>query len=182
MTTRNKGWLRRTHQKNHRIKNSSCQDSSNKFNFLGAKCLLRNLFLGNRLFIRPPIGEALAHNPSHQTIRAGQIVHAHGDTVGVAEIELGKVAVQVAFAAMLVDALHAALEDRIEALDGIGGDELRAFVTDIFFILVQHAVMAGEVIADNLVVVCFVSHQGGVTVHIGANDAFNVKAVGAVYM
>ena len=40
---------------------------------------------------------------------AGFVVHAELDPVVVAEIELGKVAVQVLFLAVLVHALHAAL-------------------------------------------------------------------------
>jgi hypothetical protein len=47
----------------------------------------------------------------------------------VAEIELGKIAVQVSFLTMLVNALHAALEDGEIALDGVRRDD----ASDIFF-------------------------------------------------
>lgn len=46
------------------------------------------------------------------------VVDFESDTVVVAEVELSKVAVQVLLAAVLIDALHAALEDREVALDG----------------------------------------------------------------
>ena len=40
-------------------------------------------------------------------------------TVRVAEIELGDIAMQMVFAAMLVNAFHAALENRVVALDRV---------------------------------------------------------------
>jgi len=46
------------------------------------------------------------------------ILDAKPGTVSIAEIELGQIAVQVLLAAMLVDALHAAFEDRVIALNG----------------------------------------------------------------
>ncbi len=50
----------------------------------------------------------------------------------VAEIELGKVAMQVSLAAMLIDADHAALEHGKDVLNRIGVDDFPAFVADIF--------------------------------------------------
>ena len=47
------------------------------------------------------------------------VVHAELGAVAVAEIELRQIAVQMLFAAMLIDALHAALEDREEAFDRV---------------------------------------------------------------
>jgi hypothetical protein len=45
----------------------------------------------------------------------------------VAEIELSNVAVRVLLAAMLIDALHATLEHRVEAFNGIRVDETRTY-------------------------------------------------------
>ena len=50
------------------------------------------------------------------------IVNAKRDAVGIAEIEFGQVAVQVLLAAVLIDALHAALEDREVTFDRVRGD------------------------------------------------------------
>ena len=47
-----------------------------------------------------------------------------------AEIELGKIAVQMLLAAMLVHTFHPALEDRIEAFDGIGVDDATHILAD----------------------------------------------------
>ena len=44
------------------------------------------------------------------------------DRLRVAEIELGQIAVKMLLAAMLVNADHAALEDAVVALDGVGAD------------------------------------------------------------
>jgi hypothetical protein len=42
---------------------------------------------------------------------ARHIIYAELRAIGIAEIKLGEIAVQVTFATMLIDALHAALED-----------------------------------------------------------------------
>ena len=70
-------------------------------------------------FTNPPIGEALAARASEQVIGALGIFDAKGRATVVAEIELRKVAVQVGFAAMLVSAVHAALEDGEHVLNRV---------------------------------------------------------------
>ena len=45
---------------------------------------------------------------------------------------------------MLIDALHAALEDRIETFHGVGGDDALAVIADVFLV----GVVDGEVRAD----------------------------------
>src|SRR5665213_155498 len=80
-------------------------------------------FLGGRegaFAVRPPIHQALAHGAGHDLLRALAIIDAEFDAVAVAKIELGNVTVQMLFSAMLVDALHAALEYAVEALGGVG--------------------------------------------------------------
>lgn len=68
------------------------------------------------------IGEALAGDTTNQRVRAIGIAEAERNAVIVAEVELGKVAMQMLLTALLVDAAHAALEDGEHALDGVGGD------------------------------------------------------------
>ena len=55
---------------------------------------------------------------------------------------------QMGFADMLVDAINAALQDRKEALDGVGGNDLIAFVANIFVPAMVDGAMRGEVPAD----------------------------------
>ena len=55
-------------------------------------------------------------------VKSRHAIHRHPNAEEW-EIELGKVAVKMLFAAVLIDALHAALEDRVEAFDGVRCDE-----------------------------------------------------------
>lgn len=59
----------------------------------------------------PPIGQPLAYRATDRAIGALAVVNPELGAVAVAEIELCQIAVQVLLGAMLVDALHAALED-----------------------------------------------------------------------
>src|SRR3954447_13082612 len=67
--------------------------------------------------VRPPIHEPLAEAASDDHRRTLHILDAETHARVVPELEFGKVAVQVHLAAMLVDALHPALEDaEVDAL------------------------------------------------------------------
>ena len=70
------------------------------------------------------------------------------DRLLIAEVELGQIAVQMALAAVLIDALHAALEDRIEALNGVGRDNLVTLTAHVLVFRMVHGVMAGKLGAD----------------------------------
>src|SRR5689334_8852701 len=61
--------------------------------------------------VRPPIHEPLAEAASDDHRRTLHILDAETHARVVSELELGKVAVQMHLAAMLVNAFHAALED-----------------------------------------------------------------------
>ena len=56
------------------------------------------------------------------TRRTFPIVKPKAIAVVISEIEFCKVTVQMLLSAMLIDALHAALEDREIAFDGVGVD------------------------------------------------------------
>src|ERR1700716_3916258 len=77
---------------------------------------------------------------------------------------------------MLVDAFHAALEDRTEAFDRGGVDG----AANVFIPAMVHAVMADELAADLLVGLMFVSHQGGFAAQVCVNDRGNVRDTRAV--
>src|SRR6266849_6422874 len=66
------------------------------------------------------ISEPLADHSAKQFLGALFVAPSVRLAMVVAEVELGEVAVQVIVRAVLIDALHAALEDREEAFDGIG--------------------------------------------------------------
>ena len=64
------------------------------------------------------ISEALPNDATQRAVGAGHGVNAKLDAVAVAEIELREIAMLLL--AVLIDALHAALENRVVAFDGIG--------------------------------------------------------------
>src|SRR5690349_4834560 len=68
----------------------------------------------------PSIGEALADAALYGCVGARHVVNAQRDAMVVPEVELAQIAMQVLLTAVLIDALHTALEDREVALDGVG--------------------------------------------------------------
>lgn len=115
------------------------------------------------------IGQPLADDALQQTISAGNVINTQGHAVTIAEIELGKVAVQMVMAAMLVDALHAALEYRKEAFDGIGVQGLIC-LGDIFADTVTHKAMGAEVHFQVGVLSGFIGKYAGFALDIGLQD------------
>jgi hypothetical protein len=124
------------------------------------------------------IGEALPDDALDCDLSTLNVIYTEPDAIAVAKIELGKIPVQVLFAAMLVDALHAALEDRIVALDGVGVN----LTTNIFFAAVVHAFVAGEVGANFKILTGFVGHQRGFTGNVGADNRSDLCNRSAVDM
>jgi len=80
------------------------------------------------------------------------ILATTGRAVAVAEIKFRDIAVKVLLLAMLIDALHAALEHAVIALDRV-----RMHVAaHVFFLAVVDAFMAGEVLAEVVILASFV--------------------------
>src|SRR3954470_12574807 len=73
---------------------------------------------------------------------------------------------QVLLAAMLVDAFHAALEDREIAFDRVGAD----VAANMFFLAVIDSLMAGEFGTDCFVPRCLIRHQIALATNIDTND------------
>src|SRR5208283_2845208 len=93
--------------------------SSDNFNFLKREEFVRRshflvllLFLGG-CFVSAPIREALSDDAKRHPIGAIHIFATKRRTVRITEVELSKVAVQMLLAAVLVNALHASLENRV---------------------------------------------------------------------
>src|SRR6202044_706255 len=83
------------------------------------------------------------------------------------------------FGAMLVHADHAALENRIVALDRIGVDIAPAH---IFFGTVINGVVGGELFPDRLVLIGLVSHQAAFAADVGAENRDDIRNAGALDM
>jgi hypothetical protein len=73
--------------------------------------IFRAFCLGVTGFTNPPIGQTLVASLTEKIFGAFCVADLESRTAIMTEIELSKLAVQVSFAAMLVDADHATLED-----------------------------------------------------------------------
>ena len=123
-----------------------------------------------RLLIRQPLTGDAAHHGFHPH----PVGEAQLDPMVVAEIELGEVAVEVLLAAVLVDAAHAALEDREHALDGVGVDD----APDVLAGRVLHRLVGGKLGADLGVEPALIGVQGGLAVDVLGDDLGDMLAVG----
>jgi hypothetical protein len=70
------------------------------------------------------VGETLSNDTLKSKIGPRNVMYAKLDTIAILEIEFREIAVKMLLGTVLVNALHAALEDRIVALDGIGRNAL----------------------------------------------------------
>ena len=102
--------------------------------------------------VRQPIGQALADAAQHGPHCPLLIFAAQRRTVGVAEIELRQIPLQMLLRAVLVDALHAALEDREEAFNRVRRGDLAILVAGIFAAAMVNRAMGGELSADAAIV------------------------------
>ena len=84
------------------------------------------------------VSQPLTHDALQRDVGALFIFDPESLPVAVSEIELGHIAMQVALCAVLVDALHAALEDAEEAFDRVRVDLatalLAATVVDVLVV------------------------------------------------
>ena len=95
------------------LKRSDCALSSD---------LRFGLAMGAHLPISRSIGKPPANDTAKGLLCPLGIAHAKRDPLIIPEIILSEIAVKVLLSAMLVDALHAALEDAEIAFDGVGVD------------------------------------------------------------
>ena len=110
------------------------------------------------------------------------ILAAASGAVRIAEIELADVAVKVLLRTMLVDACHSAFENRVISLCRVRVDDFLGFVADIFALAVVDAVVAGEVVAELLILAGFVSHDRRLFGDVGLEDRNEVAGLGAIDM
>ena len=112
------------------------------------------------------------------------VVDAKANAVGVAEVELRQIALQVRLLHVVERADDPALEDRKEVFSRIGAIEP---VADVFTFVVVDAVVAGELSAGLHVERSASRHQGRGAVHSGHDqradrlgvDVGNVERAGA---
>lgn len=98
------------------------------------------------------IGEALALATAHRFHRA---LHIADLASVVAEIELGKITVQVLLPAVLINAAHAAFEDREKAFNRIGMN----IAAHILNVRMHRGFVRRKFLAHANIVMAFVCHK-----------------------
>lgn len=94
------------------------------------------------------------------------IIHTVRCPIIVAEIKFRSVTVQVLLAAVLIHALHAALEDAVEAFDRVGVN----FSATVFALTVSGKVMLCELFAKVAILTRFVGVNGCLAVYVLLQD------------
>src|SRR5436190_4289385 len=118
------------------------------------------------------VGETLANDTTEHLVGASRIIAAVRNAVAVAELELGKIPVQVLLGAELIDAAHPALEDGKRALDGVGSH----VTAHIFLVVVHDRTVFREFAANAAIHDVLVSHQAGFAGQVLKHDALNFLA------
>lgn len=105
--------------------------------------------------IRYLIHKSLTFDADQRIVGSLRVIYFQGNSIVVAEIKLGQIALQVLRIAMLIDACHAALEDREHAFDGIGVH----IAPSVFLTTVIDGFMARILLADLAELLMLVGHQ-----------------------
>ncbi len=98
--------------------------------------------------------------------------------MAVTKVKFGQITVQMLLAAMLVDALHAALENAEIAFNGISVN----VAANVFVCLVADALMARKMIAEREIMPSFVCHHRGFFRDIGLDDRDYICGAGSLDM
>src|SRR5580693_2082186 len=174
-----------------RFPHRQCQDRERLFQTarIGPFYLASPSFLAWRLLpyglsvVRRRIGEALAHDPFYGAGGTLNVIYAKPHAIGIPEIELREIAVQMLFLAVLVHAFHAALEDRIVAFDGVGMDRFDvqpvgfvdpSLMANVLILAVSDGAVSGKFVANIVVVLCLIGHHGSFARNVFANDRHDV--------
>jgi hypothetical protein len=124
------------------------------------------------LAINCSVSQSLADCAANRSISPILVIDAQGDPVTVTEVEFREVTVKVLLADVEVTAVNAALQDREEALNGVGV-RLGAIpkLARPFLSSVIHGVVTGKALADASVSAKFISHQPTLGVRSSEHNA-----------
>lgn len=136
------------------------------------------------MLISGSIGQPFASDAFQCATRAHFIAHAKRNAIAVPKVELGQIAVQVLLSTVLINALHAALEDRVVALDCVRVNRSVTFATHVFIVLVANAVVARNagLILQIFIPARRVGHDGALAIDVGADDREQSAKRGAIDM
>jgi len=125
-------------------------------NFRNSDYFVAHCPLPLRFRVSPPIRKTLPTDPLKQFFRAHRVIKPELLAMVVTEVKFSGVAVQVVRTAMLIHAIHAALEDAEKAFNRV---RMRR-AAHVFFRAVIDALVIREVLTDLHILPRFVSHQG----------------------
>src|SRR6516162_1517491 len=112
------------------------------------------------------VGEPLADYAAQRPVRALLIVNAETDSVAVAEIEFGEIAMKVLLADVLIDAINSALQDREIILGSIG----RGISANVFLLRVIDGPVTCKPLASFPINAALVSSQVRSNIDLGFQD------------
>src|SRR6185369_1567563 len=121
--------------------------------------------------VRLTVREALAFaalNGKYRTFSIGNVAGR------IAEIELCQIAMQVLFGAMLIDALHAAFEDREITLNRVRMD----LAAHVLARAVLHSLMIANASKARRIEAAFIGEQAAFLRHVLAHDPANRFLIG----
>jgi hypothetical protein len=118
--------------------------------------------------------QALAFHPFHSGDGPINVAASESDAVIIPEIELGQITMQVFFLAVLIDAIHAAFENRERALDGVRVN----VAANVFLDRVLDRFVGGEVSIRAGIEAAFIGMQAGFPFHVFGHDARDSILVG----
>src|SRR5579863_3415040 len=130
------------------------------------------------------ISKPLSFDATKRSVGARNVVEAKLLALVIAEIELSKVAMQMLFAAMLIDAEHAAFEDAEIPFNGVGAyDGISAHVVvGIFLAAMVNGFVALKFLTKLGVLNRLVSHDDVLFRRVLADDRKNILFLGALHM
>ena len=120
------------------------------------------------------IRQALANDTMQRNARAVRVIEAKRNAVIITELELGKVAVQMLFAAVLEHTFHAALEDAEIALNRVAMN-FRVGWVHLDTALVRRSVVRGIHGAHRVIGEMLVGHDRGFASDVGIDDRHKVR-------
>src|ERR1700724_288113 len=86
------------------------------------------------------ISKPLSDDTFQRAFGAFYVIYAKPNAIAIAKVKFGEIAMQMLLAAMLVDALHAAFEDRIVAFNCVGVDDPTHVFADAVFDGLRHPI------------------------------------------
>jgi hypothetical protein len=117
------------------------------------------------------ISQPLPFDANQGAVGARNVVNAKANTIGVSEIELCEIAVQVLLATVLIDALQAALKDAVVTLNGISVNLVAIPVSvAVFAAMMVNSAMLGKFIAKFGIAIGFVGHHFAFAGDIGSDN------------